>query len=68
MRHGGFQEVVAAKEMKSSETPPPGEELPRAFHVSSTKKRDFSSLLLPRCLECVTDTVGSMRIFRLLNE
>ena len=31
-------EEVATKEMKSSETPPPGEELSRAFHVGSTKK------------------------------
>jgi len=33
-----LEEVVAAKEMKSSETPPPGEELSHAFHVGSTKK------------------------------
>lgn len=37
VRQGGFKEV-AAEEMQSSETPPPGEELSRAFHVGSTKK------------------------------
>lgn len=37
VRQRGFKEV-AAEEMQSSETPPPGEELSRAFHVGSTKK------------------------------
>lgn len=35
---GAAFKEVAAKEMQSSETPLPGEELSRAFHVSSTKK------------------------------
>ena len=62
-------EEVATKEMTSSETPPPGEELSLPFMSAPPRKRHlFSSLLLPRCLERVTYTVGSMRILRLLNE